>query len=116
MDGASPPRDAAKRRRQETPPRDAAMDLPSRFAVVILAFAPVFRQHTPCLLALFSIVTLLAARLGHRARAAVWTDAWYRKRRPTFTDTLAAVRRQFWCERGLRLSWRSHAPDRDPPA
>ena len=92
------------------------MDLPSRFAVAILAFAPVFRQHAPCLLALFSIVTLLAARLGHRARAAVWTDAWYRKRRPTFTDTLAAVRRQFWREQGLRLSWRSPDPTKLRPA
>ena len=63
-------------------------------------------RTTPCLLALFSIVTLLAARLGHRARAAVCTDAWYRKPRPTFTDTLAAVRRQFWCEQGLLLSGR----------
>ncbi len=64
-------------------------------------------RTTPCLLALFSIVTLLAARLGHRASSAVWTNAWYRKRRPTFTDTLAAVRRQFWSEQGLLLSRRS---------
>jgi hypothetical protein len=51
-------------------------------------------------------VTLLAARLDHRARFVVGTDAWYRKSRPTFTDTLAAVRRQFWREQGLLLSWR----------
>lgn len=61
-------------------------------------------RTTPCLLGLFSVVTLLAARLGRRARLAVRTDAWYRKRRPTFTDTLAAVRRQFWCEQGLLIS------------
>jgi DDE superfamily endonuclease len=73
-------------------------------------------RTTPCLLALFSIVTLLATRLGHRARAAVCTDAWYRKRRPTFTDTLAAVRRQFWCEQGLRLSRRSPDPTKLRPA
>jgi hypothetical protein len=73
-------------------------------------------RTTPCLLALFSIVTLLAARLGHRARAAACTDAWYRKRQPTFTDTLAAVRRQFWCEQGLRLSRRSPDPTKLPPA
>jgi hypothetical protein len=60
-------------------------------------------RTTPCLLALFSIVTLLAARLSRRARSAVCMDAWYRKRRPTFTDTLAAVRRQFWCEQGLLM-------------
>jgi DDE superfamily endonuclease len=63
-------------------------------------------RTTPCLLALFSIVALLAARLGRRARSAVRTAAWYRKPRPTFTDTLAAVRRQFWREQGLLLSWR----------
>jgi hypothetical protein len=63
-------------------------------------------RTTPCLLALFSIVTLLAAHLDHRARSAVCTDAWYRKLRPTFADTLAAVRRQFWREQGLLLSWR----------
>ena len=63
-------------------------------------------RATPCLLALFSIVTLLAARLDRRARSAVRTDAWYRKPRPTFADTLAAVRRQFWREQGLLLSAR----------
>jgi hypothetical protein len=63
-------------------------------------------RTTPCLLALFSIVTLLAARLGRRARSVVCIDAWHRKPRPTFADTLAAVRRQFWREQGLLLSGR----------
>ena len=63
-------------------------------------------RTTPCLLALFSIVTLLAARLDRRARSTVHIDAWYRKPRPTFTDALAAVRRQFWHEQGLLLSGR----------
>ena len=63
-------------------------------------------RTTPCLLALFSIVTLLAARLDRRARSTVHIDAWYRKPRPTFTDALAAVRRQFWREQGLLLSGR----------
>jgi hypothetical protein len=61
-------------------------------------------RATPCLLGLFSLVTLLGARLSPRARLAVTAAAWYRKPRPTFSDTLAAVRRQFWCERGLPLS------------
>jgi DDE superfamily endonuclease len=63
-------------------------------------------RTTPCLLALFSIVALLAARLDHRARSAVCTAAWYHKPHPTFADTLAAVRRQFWREQGLLLSGR----------
>ncbi len=50
-------------------------------------------RPTPCLLGLFSIVTLLATRLEHRARLQVSAMAWYRKKHPTFSDTLAAVRR-----------------------
>ena len=59
-------------------------------------------RTTPCLLALFSIVTLLAARLTARARRRVAPTAWYRKPQPTFSDALAAVRRPFWREQGLR--------------
>jgi hypothetical protein len=61
-------------------------------------------RTTPCLLGLFSIVTLLAARLGHHARLRVSATAWYHKKHPTFSDTLAAVRRQVWCEQGLVTS------------
>jgi hypothetical protein len=73
-------------------------------------------RTTPCLLALFSIVTLLAARLDRRARSAVHLDAWYRKPRPTFADTLAAVRRQFWREQGLLMSWRQAEARKPRPA
>jgi hypothetical protein len=61
-------------------------------------------RTTPCLLGLFSIVTLLAAQLGQRTRTAVWIDSWYRKTHPTFADALAAVRRQIWSEMGLLTS------------
>jgi DDE superfamily endonuclease len=72
-------------------------------------------RATPCLLGLFSLVTLLAARLDRRARSAVLTDAWYRKPRPTFADTLAAVRRHFWCEQGwLTSRHRSEATKLNP--
>jgi hypothetical protein len=57
-------------------------------------------RTTPRLLGLSSIVTLLAARLGHHARLRVAATAWYRKRQPTFSDTLAAVRRHIWAEQG----------------
>jgi hypothetical protein len=73
-------------------------------------------RTTPCLLGLFSIVALLAARLGHRARSAACTAAWYRKPHPTFADTLAAVRRQFWHEQGLLLSWRRSEATKLRPA
>src|SRR5215216_329182 len=61
-------------------------------------------RTTPCLLALFSIVTLLATRLARRARSAVCTDAWYCKPRPTFADALAAVRREIWAAQGFSMS------------
>jgi hypothetical protein len=73
-------------------------------------------RTTPCLLGLFSLVTLLAARLDRRARTAVCTAAWYRKPRPTFADTLAAVRREFWREQGLLLSWRRSEARKLSPA
>jgi hypothetical protein len=61
-------------------------------------------RTTPCLLGLFSIVTLLGTRVGHRACLRVSATAWYHKKRPTFSDTLAAVRRQVWCDQGLFAS------------
>jgi hypothetical protein len=67
-------------------------------------------RTTPCLLGLFSVVTLLAARLGRHARLQVSAAAWYRKRRPTFADTLAAVRRQLWREQGFLTSRRTCKP------
>jgi hypothetical protein len=63
-------------------------------------------RTTPCLLALFSIVTLLAARLPARERRQVMATAWYVKPRPTFVDALAAVRRALWREQGLGTSRR----------
>ncbi len=65
-----------------------------------------FARTTPCLLALFSIVTLLATRLSARERRHVTTTAWYAKTRPTFADALAAVRRALWREQGLVTSAR----------
>ena len=72
-------------------------------------------RSTPCLLGLFSIVALLAARLGPRARLQVSTCAWYHKKRPTFSDTLAAVRRQIWAEQGLLTSRHSPKPAKPRP-
>jgi hypothetical protein len=70
-------------------------------------------RTTPCLLALFSIVTLLAARLPARERRAVAAAAWYPKPRPTFSDALTAVRRALWREQGFSPSRRR--PDRGKP-
>ena len=72
-------------------------------------------RTTPCLLGLFSIVTLLAARLGPQACLAVATAAWYRKTRPTFADTLAAVRRHMWADHGFLTSHHAAEATKPPP-
>ncbi len=66
-------------------------------------------RATPCLLGLLFLVTLLGKRLPSQARRAITTSAWYRKQRPTFSDTLAAVRRDIWREQGFVTS--NRAPD-----
>ena len=73
-------------------------------------------RTTPCLLGLFSVVALLAARLDSRARLRVSASAWYRKRRPTFADPLAAVRREIWREQGFIVSRHSAETAKLPPA
>ena len=58
-------------------------------------------RSTPVLLALFSLVTLLALRLSQGGQLSVPVTAWYQKAEPTFTDCLALVRRHLWCARYL---------------
>ena len=53
-------------------------------------------RTTPCLLALFSLVTLLAADLHRRGKLQIRRSAWYLKPQLTFSDTIAAVRQQLW--------------------
>jgi hypothetical protein len=73
-------------------------------------------RTTPCLLGLFSVVILLANRLSRHARLRVSAAAWYSKQRPTFADTLAAVRRQIWREQGFLMSRRRCKPAKLRPA
>lgn len=62
-------------------------------------------RTTPAVLALFSIVTLLAHHRDSRGQElCVRQAAWYVKRLPTFADALAAVRRRLWREIGFRTS------------
>ena len=63
-------------------------------------------RTTPCLLALFSIVTLMASRLPARERRQVAQAAWYRKPQPTFSDALAVVRQAIWREQAFVTSRR----------
>ena len=71
---------------------------------------------TPCLLGLFSIVTLIASRLDSRTRTQVSASAWSHKQRPTFADSLAAVRREIWSEQGFVVSRRTVDAAALPPA
>ncbi|BCM88467.1 hypothetical protein IAD21_05415 [Abditibacteriota bacterium] len=69
-------------------------------------------RTTPLLLALFSLVTLIAHGMatGHSKRAPLWERhcAWYTKDNPTFSDALAWVRRTSWLQKQQTLL-RSHA-------
>src|SRR3954451_1242686 len=58
------------------------------------------RRSAPALLALFSLVTLFAHRhvMAKGAQHAVRRTAWYDKRRPTFSDALALVRKELWAQ------------------
>jgi len=73
-------------------------------------------RTTPCLLGLFSLITLLATQLRASERRTVANSAWYRKSQPTFSDTLAIVRRQIWREQGFLMSRRSRNAAKPKPA
>ena len=48
------------------------------------------------LLALFSLVALMAQRLVKKRRPRGYATAWYQKVKPTFSDALAWVRERIW--------------------
>jgi len=58
-------------------------------------------RTTPALLALFSLVTLMALQLSQGGHIPVPVTAWYHKAEPTFGDCLALVRGHLWCARYL---------------
>jgi hypothetical protein len=53
-------------------------------------------RTTPCLLALYSIVTLAAQQLFSTRQIYRRCAAWYPKPQATFSDTIAGVRRALW--------------------
>jgi hypothetical protein len=65
-------------------------------------------RTTPALLGLFSLVTVFAHQLLQGNDLAARGAAWYQKPLPTFSDTLALVRRQLW---PVSISWMSRAKD-----
>jgi DDE superfamily endonuclease len=66
-------------------------------------------RTTPCLLGLFSLVTLLATDLHKRGKLQARLSAWYRKPQLTFSDTIAAVRQQLWT--GSLFAWSPQLQD-----
>lgn len=62
------------------------------------------QRSTPCLLALYSITALWADHLHQTRPLEVGQSAWYQKKRPTFSDALAAVRKQIWHQRNICTS------------
>lgn len=61
-------------------------------------------RSTPCLLALFSLVTLFAHQLLQGQELVPRQAAWYAKELPTFADTLALVRQHLWPVEGFWMS------------
>src|SRR5579864_3316153 len=61
-------------------------------------------RTTPCLLGLFSLVTLLADELITCQHLTIRTAAWYPKPLPTFSDALALVRRSLWASLTFRMA------------
>jgi hypothetical protein len=61
-------------------------------------------RTTPALLALFSLVTLLAHQHARRRKLPIRQAAGYHKAKPTFSDALALVRRQIWQQDCFRMA------------
>jgi hypothetical protein len=53
-------------------------------------------RSTPCLLALYSLVTLWVSQLYPKGDIPMQHTAWYRKSQATFSDVLAALRFCVW--------------------
>jgi hypothetical protein len=59
---------------------------------------------TPCLLGLFSITALWVDSLQKTHPLEATQAAWYHKKLPTFSDALAAVRKEIWNQRNFCTS------------
>jgi hypothetical protein len=55
-------------------------------------------RETPCLLGLYSVVTLIGAELTKEGQVLVQQTSWYAKAEASFADILAATRSCLWAE------------------
>jgi hypothetical protein len=69
----------------------------------------------PCLLGLFSLVSLVFAEHTRHHRVRVRDATWYAKTEPTFSDAIATVRRLFWLETILKRPTHRAAFAKLPP-
>ncbi len=69
----------------------------------------------PLLLALFSIVTLMASRLATHNRLPILQASWYQKLNPTFSDALAVVRKHLWSNPDFFMSPSKTNGAKSPP-
>ena len=58
-------------------------------------------RTTPAILAMFSIISLVAFRLVATIEIPLRSTAWYSKEEASFSDVLAFVRRSIWAEKYL---------------
>ncbi len=72
-------------------------------------------RSTPLLLALFSIVTLMASRLATHNRLPILQASWYQKLNPTFSDALAVVRKHLWSNPDFFMSPSKTNGAKSPP-
>ena len=61
-------------------------------------------RTTPVILALYSIVALLAKHLLEQQAMPMRSAAWYKKEKATFSDTIALVRRWLWSIKTFSMS------------
>jgi IS4 transposase len=69
----------------------------------------------PCLLGLFSVVSLIYARHVGRRKPAVDPAPWYHKAEPTFSNAMSRVRRLLWTETVLEYLDSGHDFSKLPP-
>ena len=72
-------------------------------------------RTTPILLGLYSLIALWTNDLQMARSIVVRAAAWYRKDVVTFSDALAAVRRQIWTDETLSMSPTGLDPPKVPP-
>jgi hypothetical protein len=71
-------------------------------------------RTTPLLLALFSIVTLMASRLALKDQLPIRQSSWYSKSYATFSDALATVRKDIWAHASFFTSASKGNPAKFP--